>query len=183
MKFVLAYFIGVLIGVAGTDIAVELVENINPTKLVESTKHTETTEKPVLRVTVDRLEDNDYVVTEVCYGDYHKIIDIKQDEFNIYKKESDIIDAVAIAGKFHGGEDFSTTETYYQFKSNDNTVCWTLTREDIGFVPEENIEYTLIYFDNDTTEENKNCGCEQECECQIYDDIFLGVAKRQEVVL
>jgi len=171
MKNIIALIISVFMGVSGTGATVEPVETV---------------ENSVLSVIVDRLEDNDYVVTEVCYGDYYNIIDIKQEDFNTYKNEGDRINAIAIDGKFHcsgewyKGEDFSIAETYYQFKSNDDTVWWALTVEDIGFIPEENTEYTLIYFDNDTTVENKNCDCkpEWECECEVYDDIFLGIVKK-----
>lgn len=143
------------------------------------------TENNELSVIVDRLEDNNYVVIEVCYGDYYKIINVKQEDFNKFKNEGDRIGAIAVDGKFYDNgiwckEDL-IPETYYQFKSNDNTVWWALTSEDLGFIPKMDKEYTLIYYDNDTTAENKNCGCplEWECECELYDDIYLGIVAKQ----
>ena len=66
---------------------------------------------------------------------------------------------------------------YYQFKSYDDTVWWALTTEEIGFVPEANKEYTLVYYDNDTNAENYVCDIEKDhnCECFVYDDIFLKI--------
>lgn len=135
-----------------------------------------------LSVVVDRLEDNDFVVTEVCYKDYYNIIDIKQEDFNEYKNEGDKIAATAIDGKFHFQGEWKNVsldkqEIYYQFKSNDDSVWWALTVDDMGFIPNFNKEYTLIYYDNGTTAENKGCDClpEFECECEVYDDIFLGI--------
>ena len=89
-------------------------------------------------------------------------------------------EATAI-GKFHG-----TIETcneneipnlYYQFKSNDNKVWWLLTENEMGFVPNRNAEYVLVYDNNGTTETNKPCDCapEYECECEVYDDEFISI--------
>lgn len=75
----------------------------------------------------------------------------------------------SVDGKFH-----NSFGKYYQFKSNDDTVWWALTTDDIGFVPAADAEYTLYYDNNGTTTENKNCDCKPECECEVYDDIFLG---------
>ena len=35
---------------------------------------------------------------------------------------------------------------------------------------------------NGTTTENKNCGClpEWECECEVYDDLFLSIAEAEK---
>lgn len=78
-------------------------------------------------------------------------------------------------GKFHG--DFMATDTngieekYYQFRSNDDEVYWLLTESEIGFVPKANEEYTLVYDNNGTTK----CNCDVECECYLYDDIFVEI--------
>ena len=66
------------------------------------------------------------------------------------------------------------TDTYYQFKSNDNEVWWQLTAEEIGFIPNANTEYVLTYDNNGTTD----CDCSAECECEIYDDIFLRIERK-----
>lgn len=84
-------------------------------------------------------------------------------------------------GAFHGSFEVTDSngnaDTYYQFRSNDCTVWWLLTEEEIGFVPKAGKTYTLSYDDNGTTRENKPCNCDYEdhCECEVYDDIFLGV--------
>ena len=171
MKNIIALIISVFMGVSGTSTTVEPVETV---------------ENSGLSVIVDRLEDNDYVVTEVCYGDYYNIINIKQEDFNTYKNEGDRINAIAIDGKFHcsgewyKGEDFSIAETYYQFKSNDDTVWWALTEEEINFKPSTEKEYVLLYSDNGTTVENKNCNCLPGCECEVYDDVFLGIFEKKK---
>ena len=88
---------------------------------------------------------------------------------------------ISTIGKFHGtietyNEDEST-ELYYQFKSNDNSVWWMLTEEEIGFVPKGNAEYVLTYDNKGTTKDNKPCDCEPEyeCECEVYDDEFITI--------
>ena len=71
---------------------------------------------------------------------------------------------------------------YYQFKSYDDTVWWALSEAEIGFKPQIGKTYVLIYSDNDTTAENKDCGClpEWDCECEVYDDIFFGIFESEE---
>lgn len=91
-----------------------------------------------------------------------------------------------VTGRFYGGMEltdaYGITDTYYQFKSHDNMVWWLLTADEIGYVPDDVTEYTLIYDDNGTTMENKSevCDCpmEWECECEKYDDIFWGIIKK-----
>ena len=67
--------------------------------------------------------------------------------------------------------------TYYHFKSYDDKVWWYITEEQLGFIPKANTEYMLVYDENGTTSENKPCDCapESECECEVYDDIFVEV--------
>ena len=85
------------------------------------------------------------------------------------------------AGTFYSGMDAinqnGIKHKYYQFESTDGQVIWALTVEEIGFIPLENREYILTYDNNGTTKANKPCDCppEYECECEVYDDIFLGV--------
>ena len=128
-------------------------------------------ENQELSVTVDRVENNN-VAIEVSYNDYLNIVDIPQEDFNTVKTEGEKIKASAVVGKFehsgkwYKGENFSEAETYYQFKSNDNNIWWALTLEDLSFTPDADAEYTLIYYDNDTP---------GVCECEVYDDIFLGI--------
>jgi hypothetical protein len=84
------------------------------------------------------------------------------------------------------GKPFEATDTngnektLYQFKSNDNETWWQLTAEEIGFIPNGNTEYVLTYDNNGTTKENKPCDCDPEldCECELYDDVFLSVKRK-----
>ena len=84
-----------------------------------------------------------------------------------------------VTGKFYGSCNISGTngsaDTYYFFKANDDSVWWQLTAEEIGFVPSADEEYVLAYDNNGTTKTNKPCDCTEECECEVYDDILLGV--------
>ena len=121
--------------------------------------------------TVDRIEEN-YAVAEVCHNKEIKHIDIPTEDFNNPIAEGNKIPTSVAVGKF----EWLDGSDWYQFKSNDNTVWWALTTEDIGFTPEANKEYTLVYYNNDTTE-CLECAEELECECEVYDDIFLAVFK------
>ena len=84
-------------------------------------------------------------------------------------------------GKFYGNYEATDANgkanIYYQFKSNDNEVWWALTAEEIGFIPNENIEYTLTYNNNGTTKANKPCDC---CECEVYDDVFVSLREKSK---
>lgn len=84
-------------------------------------------------------------------------------------------------GKFHGKFESEDEEIYYQFKSNDDVVWWVLTENEIGFIPENNTEYILIYNNNGTTKDNKVCDCSEdyECECYVYDDVFIKVIEKR----
>ena len=117
--------------------------------------------------TVDRIEGN-YAVVEVG----NKMVDIATEDFNNPVYEGNQI-SVSMA---IGGFEWLDGSNWYQFKSYDNTVWWALTTEDIGFVPEANKTYVLMYYDNGTTDCTE-CAEELECECEVYDDIFLKVVK------
>ena len=123
-------------------------------------------------VTIDRIEDNNIAVIEICYQDTISMADVPTEEFNERVKEGTKISASATKGSF----EWLDGDDWYQFKSYDNTVWWALTTEDIGFVPEENKAYTLIYYDNGTTDCTE-CDEIDDCECEIYDDIFLAIIK------
>lgn len=133
-------------------------------------------------VIVDRLEDNNYAVVEVAYGNEIKMIDIPTELFNYEVKQNQKIDFKTVYGKFHNTIEAvhnGKSETLYQFKSYDNSVWRLLTEEEIGSIPNDG-NYALIYCDNGTTLENKECGClpEWDCECEVYDDIFLGIFEK-----
>lgn len=82
-----------------------------------------------------------------------------------------------VSGEFHGAPIDCTnadgaTETLYQFRSYDNEVWWLLTAEEIGCVPSEGKTYNLKYDDKGTT----SC-THSDCECYLYDDVFLGISE------
>lgn len=80
-----------------------------------------------------------------------------------------------VEGQFYTQLDFENSSTWYQFRSDDDTVWWCLTEEELGFIPEYGTKYNLTYNNNGTTAENKPCDCipEWECECEVYDDEFI----------
>lgn len=129
---------------------------------------------------VDRVEDG-VAVIEVNHREELKYPEIPAEDFNYPISEGNQIFADKISGKFHGDLELTNwkgiEEICYQFKSYDDSVWWLLTAEELGFVPKENTTYTLVYYDNGTEEGNKPCDClpEYECECHLYDDIFLGI--------
>lgn len=118
----------------------------------------------VTTATVDRIE-NDYAVIEV--GTH--MVDVATEEFN---------DPISEGNQFSVSKTIGTIECldgdWYQFKSYDDTEWWALTIEDIGFVPEANKTYKLMYYNNGTTDCNE-CPEEFECECEVYDDILLAI--------
>lgn len=144
-----------------------------------------TTVTPNYKTIVTDIYEDDQIRLLVNYNGHVKEKIMHSYDFNnldILHLSEEIPTQKAV-GKFHStgewykGEDYSIAETYYQFKSNDDKVWWALTETEIGFVPSAECEYVLLYCDNNTTAENKDCGCllEWECECEVYDDIFLGL--------
>ena len=87
-----------------------------------------------------------------------------------------------VAGKFTGELTTLDGKQHYQFKSHDNMVWWFLTEDKIGFAPSTDKEYVLLYSDNGTTKENKPCDCapELECECEVYDDVFVKIYEEEQ---
>lgn len=88
-----------------------------------------------------------------------------------------------VAGKFYGNLELTRNgvkDTHYQFRSNDDSVWWLLTADEIGCVPDRDTEYVLTYDNNGTTRENKPCDCapEFDCECELYDDTFLSIKEK-----
>jgi hypothetical protein len=85
-------------------------------------------------------------------------------------------------GTFDGSFTRSNGNKYYHFKSNDNEVWWSLTENQMGFVPKANTEYTLTYDNMGTTKANKPCDCAPkfECECEVYDDEFISIKEVQQ---
>ena len=132
------------------------------------------------RVVVDRIE-GDYAVVEFSKGETFKTLDILTDDINGNVSEGMEFPLCAVEGKFYGDmicADYNGAEdTYYQFKSDDNTVWWVLTAEEIGHIPNTTDKYILYYTDNGTTKESQVCDClpEWDCECYLYDDIFFAI--------
>lgn len=88
-----------------------------------------------------------------------------------------------VSGRFYSSVELKDMEgnqgTYYQFRSDDDSVWWLLTAEEIGFVPQILEQPYILTYDNcGTTPENKGCDCppEYECECELYDDVLLNVS-------
>lgn len=133
-------------------------------------------------VVVDRIE-GDYAVVEFSKGETIKTLDILTDDINGNVSEGMKIPLCAVEGKFYGDmicADYKGAEdTYYQFKSDDNTVWWVLTAEEIGHIPNTTDKYILYYTDNGTTKESQVCDClpEWDCECYLYDDIFFYIER------
>ena len=73
-------------------------------------------------------------------------------------------------GTFDGTINDINGNEYHLFKSYDNNVWWTLSAEEIGFVPKANKEYVVVYDDKGTTKP-----CEENCECFAYDDEFIEI--------
>lgn len=83
-------------------------------------------------------------------------------------------------GSYEATDSNGNVDTYYNFKSNNNTVWWMLTETEIGFTPKANTEYVLTYNNNGTTKANKPCDCDPEldCECEVYDDVLVCVERK-----
>ena len=127
------------------------------------------------QVTVDKIEENNIAAVEVVHNNETKMIDIPQEDFNTPKSEGERISFSTASGTFGNGlyNEFDG-KVYYQFKSFDNKVWWCLTAEEIGFIPTSNKSYNLMYYDNGTTD-CLECDTKYDCECEVYDDIFLSV--------
>ena len=129
---------------------------------------------------VTKIHEDDQITVLVNYNGRVKEKIIHGYDFNIPIKLSEEMPTEETQGKFSEGFKDFDGKTYYQFKSNDNSVWWTLTESEIGFKPSTEKEYILLYCNNGTTAENKTCGCLPECECEVYDDVFLGLFEEEE---
>ena len=134
------------------------------------------------RVIVDRIE-GDYAVVEFSKGETTKMLDILSGDINGGVSEGMGIPVISAEGKFYGDtictDGKGVTDTYYQFKSDDDKVWWILNADEIGHIPNINDKYTLYYTDNATVKETQVCDClpEWDCECYLYDDIFFHIEK------
>jgi hypothetical protein len=132
---------------------------------------------------VTKIHEDDQITVLVNYNGRVKENIIHGYDFNIPIKLSEEIPTEATQGKFSEGFEDVDGNIYYQFKSNDDCVWWALTEAEIGFKPSTEKEYILLYSTNGTTAEEKPCDClpEWECECEVYDDIFLGIFESRDV--
>ena len=119
--------------------------------------------------TVEKIENNS---AHIIVSDHNEIstIDIPLNDFNHNLFVNSQFEVLSTIGTFewYDGKD------WYQFKSYDNKVWWLLSTKDIGFIPEENKTYKLIYYNNQTTD-CFDCEPKYDCECEVYDDIFLTI--------
>lgn len=100
-----------------------------------------------------------------------------------YNVNGNICTAVgAFYGDYEAIDQDGLQHKYYQFESHNGEVIWSLSVEEIGGVPMQDREYILTYDNSGTTKANKPCNCppEYECECEVYDDIFLNVKENKE---
>lgn len=135
---------------------------------------------------IDRIEGN-YAVVEFSKDETTKMLDILVEDINGEVSEGLELPVIAIEGKFYGDmicrDCQGVEDTYYQFKSDDDTVWWVLTEAEIGRIPNAEDKYTLYYMDNGTTKETLVCDClpEWDCECYLYDDIFFYIERTWEL--
>lgn len=119
--------------------------------------------------TVKKIENNS---AHIIVSEYNEIstIDIPLNDFNHNLFVNSQFEVSSTIGTFewYDGND------WYQFKSYDDKVWWLLSIKDIGFMPEENKTYKLIYYNNQTTD-CFDCEPKYDCECEVYDDIFLAI--------
>lgn len=127
---------------------------------------------------VTEIYEDDQIKILVKYGDRVKQKQVHGYDFKLPIELAEEIPTKITEGSFtYNGDD----NKYYQFKSDDNSVWWALTKSEIGFAPKANEKYVLLYCDNGTTSKNKGCDCPEEwnCECEVYDDILLGVFEEE----
>ena len=114
--------------------------------------------------------DNNIANIEVWDNNVVTSIDVSLEDFNHNLFEGNQFEVSSTIGTF----EWSDEKDWYQFKSYDDKVWWLLSIKDIGFIPEENKTYKLIYYNNQTTD-CFECHPKYECECEVYDDIFLTI--------
>ena len=135
---------------------------------------------------VSKIGDGDFVTIEISdkgnrFWKNTHVFDINDEDGVIHIGEE--IPISKIRGKFYTSLDvlneYGDKERLYQFRSEDNSVFWLLSRTEICHIPNNSDEYVLYFSDNGTNADDKICDClpEWECECEVYDDIFLGICK------
>ena len=130
---------------------------------------------------VTKIHEDDQITVLTNYQGKVKERTLHGYDFNIPIVLSENIPTEKATGKFTNEYIDVDGKKYYQFKSNDDSVWWTLTESDMGIVPSMQNEYTLLYCNNGTTKEHKGCDClsEYECECEVYDDVFVEIYEEE----
>ena len=132
------------------------------------------------RAIIDRIEEG-YAVFEFSKSDTIKMQDILVDDINGEVFEGMEIPVIEVEGKFYGDmictDSNGIEDVYYQFRSDDDSVWWILTAEEVGHIPNIEDKYKLYYTDNGTVKESRVCDClpEWDCECYLYDDILFHI--------
>lgn len=140
------------------------------------------TSVPTIKAEVKDIKDNVIITTISVEKDnntnlYH--FEINKFDFNSPKTIGEKLKINTTLGYFMP-ESFLAEDKdgkvveLYQFKSFDNEIWWSLTKVELGFVPNSSKKYTLVYYQNDTTKDNHTCNPKYDCECYLYDDLFLG---------
>lgn len=131
---------------------------------------------------VTKIHEDDQITVLVKCNDKVKERKIHGYDFESPIRLAEEIPTEVIKGKFTNNHTSLDGNEYYQFKSDDDSIWWMLTETEIGYVPSLEKEYVLLYCNNGTTKDNKNCDClsELKCECEVYDDVFLGIFEAEK---
>ena len=92
-------------------------------------------------------------------------------DFNVPVQLAEEIPVQKAVGKFINSYQEMETK-YFTFESYDKNVMWVLDESEIGFTPNLETEYILLYCDNGTDGNN-----------QSYDDIFIEVFEAESEFL
>lgn len=135
---------------------------------------------PEHKALVTKIHEDDQITVLAKHKGRVKEVMLHGYDFSIPVELAENIPTETATGKFaleFSGIFKDDDRTYYQFRSYDNETWWALTEDDIGFVPSYDKEYTILYCANGTTKDNKPCDCipEWECECELYDDVFIAI--------
>ena len=123
--------------------------------------------------TVDYIESN-IAHIEISHNEELYYVDIPIEYFNHNLFEGNQFEVSSTLGQFVSEFKDIDGDIYYQFRSYDDKVWWVNTAEEIGYSPEMFKPYEIMYYTNQTTD-CFDCEPRYECECEVYDDIFLFV--------
>lgn len=123
--------------------------------------------------TVDYIESN-IAHIEISHNEELYYIDIPVEDFNHNLFEGAQFEVSSTLGQFVSDFKDIDGNVYYQFRSYDDKVWWVLTEGEIGYSPKIFAPYNLVYYNNQTTD-CFDCEPKYDCECEVYDDIFLTI--------